>query len=800
MMQKEKPRLVGDAARNNLPRNSSLAQAAQTYAALGLYIFPVHSIRPNGACACSMGAKCSTPGKHPRISAWQRESTWDPSIVRAWWDQWPDSNIALHTGKSGLAVIDIDPRNGGNETFAALERKHGGIRAEAETFTGGGGRHLFFEALEGVSLPAALGQGVDLQRGDKYVILPPSNHKSGKAYEWRPNFDLPLNVSMLTTLPGWCAKGPLLTVVGRSAAGDDWVQEVYSESESSEWDDEVEHVFAALEYPPLDRREEYIMALSVIKEHSRDDPEAKERLIELLMDRPKWNADHFERDWASLSDRMKPGHLGLGTLYKLAKEHGWPGKPILKPASLDMDGPDTLGDLSNGRRLAKSYRGRLLHCSATETWHFWDGLRWALCEGGEALRAAKTVADGILRETGAAFAKDPSDAKKRAHQLALGVHRSKGRIEAMLDMASSEPGMSIANPGLFDKDAMLLGVRNGVVNLRTGTLLEAAPQMLISKQAGAAYDAHAKCPMWLEFLDNVFRGDGNMVEFIQRALGYSLTGLVDEEVAFFMHGQGANGKSVFANILRAVFGEYGLTAGAQLLVRRPNSSEGERHKAMLPGARMVLINEVGVNDVWDDQLFKELASREQLSARPLYAAPFEFMPTHALWIRGNHQPGVLDAGDAMWRRMVLIPFERQFASDERIPNLDRKILDVERDGILAWLVAGCLAWHRRGLRIPARIAAATEAYRKETDIMGDWVEELCRLGAGLSMGSTEGFASYRDFLVERGHKATGTVNTFSRQLVARRGITRGRTSKGKRFLGIELRGPEDFADEWDDEL
>lgn len=268
--------------------------------------------------------------------------------------------------------------------------------------------------------------------------------------------------------------------------------------------------------------------------------------------------------------------------------------------------------------------------------------------------------------------------------------------------------MGIASPALLDANPLLLGVRNGVVNLRDGSLLVPDPAMHISRQAGASFDREARCPKWLKFLHDVFKGDRELIAFIQRACGYSLTGLMDEEVLFFMWGHGANGKSVFANVLHAVFGDYAVTVRATMLARdaKGNSGEAEREKARLPGARLALINEVGSADVFDDQRVKELVSRERVSARALYAESFEFMPTHTIWIRGNNQPGAMDTSDGFWRRIHLIGFTRQFAEDERVPDLDRQIIDSERDGILAWMIEGCVHWQREKLLAPASVKAA----------------------------------------------------------------------------------------------
>lgn len=452
---------------------------------------------------------------------------------------------------------------------------------------------------------------------------------------------------------------------------------------------------------------------------------------------------------------------------------------------------ESYGDISNGRRFAEKFRGIFLFSHATSTWYLWDGQRWKPCDTGEAIAAAKAIADECISETLTRLKDEGTESAKRSHTQALAVHRSIQKLEAMLKAASSEPGMSIAHPGLFDADPWKLNVRNGVLDLKTGELLPARPEMRGSRLAGVAYDRLAECPMWIDFVHAIMHSDSEMVGFLQRVCGYALTGFVDEEKLFFFYGTGANGKSVFANILLAAFDEYGVTVRAALLARDPkgSGSDAEREKARLPGARIALMNETGQADIWDDQRTKELVSRENISARQLYAESFEFTPTHKLIIRGNHQPGAMDGSDGFWRRIVLIGFTRQFGEAERIPDLDRQIIERELPGVLAWMVDGCLEWRKNGLQVPAKVTAAVNAYRKDTDLMGEWIASECTRTPEAEGVSSELFSDYVDFLKDANVKAPSR-NVFGRQLV-QRGF-RKRESNGKVFYsGLAVRNPFD---------
>lgn len=233
-----------------------------------------------------------------------------------------------------------------------------------------------------------------------------------------------------------------------------------------------------------------------------------------------------------------------------------------------------------------------------------------------------------------------------------------------------------------------------------------------------------------------------------------------------------------------------MTVRAALLARDPKGSGGdaEREKARLPGARIALMNETGQADIWDDQRTNEMVSRENISARQLYCESFEFVPTHKLFIRGNHQPGAMDSTDGFWRRIVLIGFTRQFAESERVPDLDRQIIENELPGVLAWMVDGCLAWQREGgLKIPAEVKAAVDAYRKDSDVMGEWLTGECSQSPRQEDLSANLFKSYMEFLREANMKVPSR-KAFGRQLIER-GFSKRESNGRTYYRGLAVRDP-----------
>lgn len=442
----------------------------------------------------------------------------------------------------------------------------------------------------------------------------------------------------------------------------------------------------------------------------------------------------------------------------------------------------TPGDVLAGRYYARAAKGKLKYCRPRGLWMHFDGLRWVFCEAGEEMRFAKRVADAILERAAKLFAADQG---KHGALLSFAKKlQNLPRMLAMVEMAKSEEGMTVATMSALDSDPWLLGVRNGVANLKTGELLQADPAMLITRQAAAEYSADAECPAWQAFLDQIFSGDGETVAFLQRACGYSLSGVVTEEVLFICHGYGANGKSVFANVLMTIMADYAQAAPSSLLTVRSANDTGARNDlARLCGARMLGINETQSGDRLDEQIVKQIAGRELISARFLHKEYFDFWPTAKPWLRTNHKPIITGEDDGIWRRLMLIPFSRKFAEHERDPYLEQKLL-AERDGILAWMVRGCLDWQKRGLKPSRTVRADTATYRKDSDLLGEFLEDRTALGNDDRTEQSALFAAYRNWH-EAGGTRAGSKASLTRKM-KERGFSEARSNGKRYYMGLHL--------------
>jgi P4 family phage/plasmid primase-like protien len=360
------------------------------------------------------------------------------------------------------------------------------------------------------------------------------------------------------------------------------------------------------------------------------------------------------------------------------------------------------GDVANGKAFAERYRGRLLYVDAAQEWRRFNGNHWEKCSQSNIDSAAKSCLRVIINDCTERLKRDPGD--KVAHQelnKAVSAYDRLAKVRAVAESGRSERGMFVNDPDRFDKDLWHLGVQNGVIDLRTGRLLPPDPGLLISKIAGTEYHEDAECPLWLETLDAIFQGDAELIDFVQRAAGYTLCGDVSEEVCFFLYGAGANGKSTFMMVLQGVLGEYVGTLSSKVVTRsRGNETEVRLAKAGAVGRRLIWSNETKESDVFDDDVLKAFSSRDPIpDARWHHQHPFAFTPTHTLWMRGNHKPGVRDSSHSFWRRLIPIIFKAKFEGAAIKHNLDKRILAAERvalDGRGLFEVAAGQPPHRSG--------------------------------------------------------------------------------------------------------
>jgi putative DNA primase/helicase len=705
------------------------------------------------------------------------DATKDEASIRATWTSRPDANVGVATGAvSSIFVLDVDPQHGGEESFAKLVAEHGALPATRTVKTGGGGRHYYFKHPGGKVRNSVkkLGAGLDVRGDGGYVVAPPSNHKSDGTYEWldeRDPADAPAWLLALVVAP------PEAKTAAPSKERTDFGVDggtPYGLQALAEETLEVEGTPEGSRNEALNRAAFRIGRLVAGGEIDRK--YAARRLVEAGV------AAGLPQDEATRTARS-------GFFKGLRRPRSAPPrkKAEKKEKQVPQPRPIENTDLGNARRLAGRFGHELRHCAALG-WFTWDGRRWKKDETGAAMRLAKATAEMIWDEVKNA-SKDDQEAMA---DWAL-VSQSASRLDAMLRLAATEERIAVA-ADVFDGDPWVLNVENGIVDLRTGTLARHDPARHITKLAPVAYDAKAACPRFLRFLADVFEGNAELIRFVQKALGYALTGDVSFQVLFFLHGEGSNGKSTLITVVLHVLGDYAAPAAPDILLSR----HGERHPteiADLFGKRLVTCVEVGKGRSFNEALLKWLTGGDRLKARMMRMDFFEFAPTHKIFICANNKPRVRETDHAFWRRMRLVPFNVKFVDrpagatgepgpGEKDPFLVER-LKAEAPGILRWMVEGCLALRAEGLAPPKDVEAATEAYRKGEDVLGAFVDECCvlRPDARVLKG-----ALHDAYLAWAKTAGEGLVPTreFKKYLLER-GVGEGRMHEGaKCWKGIGL--------------
>jgi putative DNA primase/helicase len=316
-------------------------------------------------------------------------------------------------------------------------------------------------------------------------------------------------------------------------------------------------------------------------------------------------------------------------------------------------------------------------------------------------------------------------AKKAVRQIRATKWRKRSESRqsrrAIVDLVREEKNIAIALTDL-DVDPWLLNVENGTIDLRTGKLRDHTKGDLITKLAPVTFDADASCSRWRRFLLEAMGQNQELVDYLQRFAGYSLTGLTREQSLIFHYGDGNNGKSTFITTLHKLLGSYATRASRGLFFK----SRHERHPtsiASLYGRRFVSVPEVDEDQEWDEGLIKDNTGDDPLNARRMREDEWTFIPTHKLWFAANNKPRTKGTDLGIWRRMQIVPWEVTIAKSEVDPRLPAKLFR-EAPGILNWCVEGCLMWQRTGLSPPPRVLAATAEYRKDQDVVGKFFDDL----------------------------------------------------------------------------
>lgn len=387
-----------------------------------------------------------------------------------------------------------------------------------------------------------------------------------------------------------------------------------------------------------------------------------------------------------------------------------PATPIWAP-----DGHH-LTDAGNAARFARNTGGHLRYAPEWQRWVAWDGRVWQVDHASiRTDRAARQVADSLW-----ALVADTAGKERDAVIAWAKRSESAPTIAACARLARAEPGLAVDHE-LFDADPWILNVANGILDLRTGDLRPHDPDALLTKLAPVTWNPEATAPRFLRFLEEV-QPDPAVRTYLQRHVGYSLTGVVTEHTFPVHTGGGANGKSTFISILNAILGSYAGVATKDLIVVQRHDAH-PTSKADLFRLRLAVAVEVEQSARLDETQVKELTGGDRVKARRMREDYWHFQPTHKLWLVANHLPTIRGGDEGIWRRVKKIDWPVTITDDRKDPHLADTIIGHELEGILTWAVQGCLDWQAAGLGEPDSVTAATDSYRSDQDQVGSFLDD-----------------------------------------------------------------------------
>lgn len=441
----------------------------------------------------------------------------------------------------------------------------------------------------------------------------------------------------------------------------------------------------------------------------------------------------------------------------------------------------TFDDMGNAERFVDLFGENVRYCYTEKKWYFYNSMRWSVDNLGVILRMADKCVEAMKAEAKLYLQADEESGgdMAKAFEKHMKSSRSNKSKKAMLN--EIEHHLPIL-PIQMDRYKLALNTPSGIINLKNGDVKAHNPEYYFTKITSVDCAEAADCPRWLAFLDDIFAGDKDLIRYIQKAVGYSLTGSTAEQCAFFLYGTGRNGKSTFIDVIRDVFGDYAANIQPEtIMVKSSQSNAINSDIARLKGARLVTSVEPNEGVRLNEGLLKQLTGDDTVTARKLYSEEFEFKPEFKLWMATNHKPIIRGTDTGIWRRIHMIPFNVQIPEDKVDKNLTHK-LKAEMTGIFKWCIDGCLMWQREGLQMPAAVLKSVREYRREMDVISAFIEDKCTLEGTVQASML--YAAYASW-ADSNNEYCMSNTKFSTELAKRFEKIKGRNYNY--FTGISIR-------------
>jgi len=429
--------------------------------------------------------------------------------------------------------------------------------------------------------------------------------------------------------------------------------------------------------------------------------------------------------------------------------------------------------MGNEDRFIGDHKDDVRYCHGKKQWFIWDDMRWKEDDKEEIKEKSKQTVKGIKADADTTM--DPGYREAlEAHWRRSSTH---GQIMEMTKLAQSNPRVAVA-PEEFDKlerTKWLLYCENGTIDLRTGELRRHNRDDLITKVVPIEYNPDARYQHWEDFLCTVTEKNWDLIRFLQRIVGYSLTGETMEKCLFFLLGPTDSGKTTFVETIRELLGDYASATDFQTFLYG-RSATVRNDIARLEGARFVSASEAKREEKFDEVLIKQVTGKDTIAARFLYREFREFTPQFKIFLASNHGPRMTVSDDAVWNRIHVLPFNVSIPKKQQDRNLRVKF-EKERSGILGWAIRGCLEWQKKGgLHPPDVVIDALKRYRKDADVLWAFIEERCKrsgFAAASDLWEEWGDWCFANGLEEGSKKAFGIMLTD-------KGFERGKRYFGKK--------------------
>lgn len=752
---------------------------------------PLHVVGPDGiTCSCPKGKNCGrSAGKHNIAGGWQNDHR-GVAIFEEMRDGAPRfdkegepngtfpprkrMNVGVLTGDvSGIFVLDIDPNDNGFETIKALIAEHGQLPPTFAVKTGTGGYHYYFTMPDFDARNSAkkLGAGLDIRANGGMVVGPGSVSYAGyysvandapvlDAPDWllemiRPTVAETPAPAQVDPFAAEAASGAVpesFTAAPAPTSGQQTRQQAAYEDSilTGELKTLAQLRVSGWNGAPWDITT-FNVACTLIELANADWTrltlkDAHERFLSAAP--PQEPGYDPEAKWVSALGRIgdkarsapEPRHIDPGDPFSGPNPHNADptvgGGADREGAPAAVIGPFQNSDLGNANRLVAWCGDQVRYAADAQSWLTYDHGVWSEETGeveAEALmKSALDLAranEGLLHSD---VAHDPEAKNHKSDRTEFWkwMQASEGyaKIQAGVKMLRSDARVRVSL-GSFDANPLMFNAANCAIDLSTGDAVPHSPHLLFRHQSRIAYNPNAACPLWEKFLERT-QPDPAMRDWLQRVLGYTLTGRMDEQAIFIHNGPGATGKTTFLEVVNAVMGDYGQKLERETLMSKTtNNGSIPADVAAMAGARFLAASETAAGKKLDDERVKELVGGDTQRARHLYGKWFDFTPTAKIHMATNHLPGFESGGDGMGRRLRLVPWEVQIPKPEQDKTLKDRIIAQEAEGVLAWLVRGAVAWvNSTGLETPGEVERRSQEHIDEADPLKPFIDERLEVG------------------------------------------------------------------------